>query len=637
MSFTRGQTQILYQFLPGAVFEHDQFGFCRVTTVELNESPANQAALFAAVAEHLWQWPNDSSRPGFADPRNEAARRNYVIGRPTAVRFEPFPTILECRRCGRVHRLRHLTRLQNARPRHCPDCQGLLGQLRYVQAHNCGRLEELYFPRRCARHGYSHLLFDDTGRVRSARWRCGACGNAELARLRMTPCNCTYARQMAGNQYERGLKTLVVTDSALFLPHVVPFINFDQEQERRLYGDPEIASLLLARTWGILDEPVPEVTSQREVRRQQSTDTSESDAMTAQLVEALQGTDPNNPLIQQWRERQNQQATPPGDAAIDQVRQLLEGAAPISGAAPARAFVEHVAIRDTLRTTTVDEVQGWMQERNDVEGVDQLSEAVDFAQNHLGIHELQIIDNFPIALCALGFTRVTRDPNRSILSPFESDDPQGRTPLYVVEAETEGIYVQLDSVEVARWLVDNRWIGGPAPESSDTAWAWLYRHIPGLRQHRWEPEYAEPLAVAVRSLVHTVSHVLLRHVEWSGFSQNSVGEYLMPTALACILYANRYAETKIGGLTTLFEHRLGIWLRDSAQAGRDCVYDPFCSDEGGTCVGCLHREHNCPLFNHELSRSVLYGGATPPDERGGGFGIESVRRGFWDSVPPATA
>jgi hypothetical protein len=131
-----------------------------------------------------------------------------------------------------------------------------------------------------------------------------------------------------------------------------------------------------------------------------------------------------------------------------------------------------------------------------------------------------------------------------------------------------------------------------------------------------------------------MSHVLLRHVEWSGFSQNSVGEYLIPGALAGILYANRYAETKIGGLTTLFEHQLGIWLDDSSQSGRQCVYDPFCTDEGGTCVGCLHREYNCPQFNRELSRAVLYGGPTPPPELGSGLGVQVIDRGFWQSLRP---
>jgi hypothetical protein len=133
-----------------------------------------------------------------------------------------------------------------------------------------------------------------------------------------------------------------------------------------------------------------------------------------------------------------------------------------------------------------------------------------------------------------------------------------------------------------------------------------------------------------------MSHVLLRHVEWSGFSQNSVGEYLIPGALSGILYANRYAETKIGGLTTLFEHQLGIWLDDSSQSGRQCVYDPFCTDEGGTCVGCLHREYNCPQFNRELSRAVLYGGPTPPPELGSDLGVQVIDTGFWQSLRPAS-
>jgi hypothetical protein len=69
MPFSRGQTQVLYQFLPGAIFEHDQYGFCRITSVEFRETRVNQGALFDAMADLLWQWPDETVRPGFADPR----------------------------------------------------------------------------------------------------------------------------------------------------------------------------------------------------------------------------------------------------------------------------------------------------------------------------------------------------------------------------------------------------------------------------------------------------------------------------------------------------------------------------------------------------------------------------------------
>ena len=297
--------------------------------------------------------------------------------------------------------------------------------------------------------------------------------------------------------------------------------------------------------------------------------------------------------------------------------------------------MEHLAILDTLRTTSIDEAAADLTSIGDTPGANHLRSAREFALRDLGIGELKIVSDFPIALCAVGYTRITRDPGRSILTPFETSDSAGRVPLYIVSSETEGIYFQLDPSRAVTWLIENRWVQSAVPDSKESAWAWLYTHVPGLFENRWQPNFNEHLAVALRTLLHTMSHVLLRHVEWSGFSQNSVGEYLIPGALAGILYANRYAETKIGGLTTLFEHQLGVWLDDSAQSGRQCVYDPFCTDEGGTCVGCLHREYNCPQFNRELSRAVLYGGPTPPPELGGALGVPTIERGFWQGLRPA--
>ena len=182
-----------------------------------------------------------------------------------------------------------------------------------------------------------------------------------------------------------------------------------------------------------------------------------------------------------------------------------------------------------------------------------------------------MVDDFPIALCAVGYTRITRDPTRSVLAPFEGGDLQGRMPLYVVAAETEGIQLRLDPVRVASWLVENGLVRGVAPTSNAEAWAWLYANVPGTMQNRWQPEHDATAAVAIRMLLHTVSHVLLKHIEWSGFSQNSVGEYLLPGALSCVLYANRYAESKIGGLTSLFEQRLRVWLSYFSRPSRPRV------------------------------------------------------------------
>lgn len=632
MLFTRGQTQVLYQFLPGAVFEHDQYGFCKITTVELQERQVNQDAVFGAVSDLLSQWPDDSFRGGFADPRQRNNRRFYIVGNPVTVRFKPFPTLLECRRCRHVYRLQDLTRRQDVQPRHCPSCSGVLGQLRYVQAHNCGRIEEVYYPRNaCQRHGSRALMFLDTGRVRSARWRCGDCGDSDVGRLRMTPCTCQYSRSL-GNQratiFERGLKTLPLTDSALFLPHIVPFINFNEDDERIFYQDQDTLALILARTWGILAENFPQIIRERGELGKSSQNEKSAD-ISAALAHELEKVQPDHPLVVEWKRQSAKKALPSGQEAIDRVQQLLGPAAPPSNAPSPRQLIEHTAVLDTLTTTSCDEAAADLVSIGDTVGATNLRAASEFANRELGISEFKIVSDFPIALCGVGYTRITRDPNRSVLTPFETLSSDGRIPLYVVSSETEGIYFQLDPMRTVRWLIANQWAEANLTDAKESAWAWLYSNVPGLFQSRWDPNFNDHLAVAIRTLLHTMSHVFLRHVEWSGFSQNSLGEYLIPGALAGILYANRYAETKIGGLTTLFEHQLGIWLDDSAQSGRQCIYDPFCTDEGGTCVGCLHREHNCPQFNRELSRAVLYGGPTPPAELGGALGVQSIDMGFW--------
>lgn len=635
MAFTRGQTQVLYQFLPGSVFEHDKYGFCKVTSVELQERQVNQDAIFSAISDLLFQWPSDNFRAGFPDPRHQHNRRFYAIGVPTTVRFTPFPTVLECRRCRRVYRLRDLTRRINGEPRHCPTCKGILGQLRYVQAHNCGRIEELYYPRHaCSIHGSKFLMFQDTGRVRSARWRCGACGDAEVGRLRMTPCGCQYSNALAnqkGSIYERGLKTLSLTDSALFLPHVVPFINFNEEEERVFYKDPETLCLVLARLWGILKESLPYTIQERSRRLGGNAREAGHDDIAEDIARALEQIEPNNPLVRKWKETREGKAVPPGQGAVERVGALLGGATPTAHSLTPRQLIEHAAIVDTLNTTSVEEVAEDLSGIGDVDGANSLRVGKKFASQQLGIAELKIVSDFPIALCAAGYTRITRDPTRTVLTPFESATTEGRVPLYVVSSDTEGIYFQLDPIRVVTWLIENGWMRKPIPTSEDAAWAWLYTHVHGLFESRWDPNFDGQPAIAVRTLLHTISHVLLRHIEWSGFSQSSVGEYLLPAALAGVLFANRYAESKIGGLTTLFEHQLGIWLDESAQTGMQCIYDPFCTDEGGTCVGCLHREYNCPQFNRELSRATLYGGPTPSPELGSYLGVQSIELGFWHS------
>jgi len=617
--FKRGQTQTLYRYLPEAIFEHDDYGLCKVEEVALEESDEiNKSALFDALIDALQQWDREEFRNGFPDPRSERGQRSYKVGQPAEVRFDPYPLVLQCRNCKHVVEFSRINK-KNTNPGMCPrqGCGGRMHQMQYVEAHNCGRLQELYVPPKgCPEHARLHMWFYNPGRTPAARWVCGICGR-EIQKTRMTPCQCAYSEADLGlKRSEKSMRIYPTSEPGLYIPHIVAFINFQETDEKKLSQLNEGLSLLLARLWGILESRVLDLAEERKRWKPGNEDISQS---IKSIIEALKKADPNHPTLKDYEKNK---ANPPGQDVLDSVRALLGGTLP-TGPAP-RKLVEHIALQDTMNLTGVATVVQRLREQGAVAQAEKYEGDSKSVLGHLGFQMVHVVNDFPIALAALGFTRVTRDPHKSIFNPFPPRE-DGKIPLFVIPTETEGLWFQLDPVRVALWLRRNGYVGGNLPEDRLHAWAWLYREVLGSG---FAPgEEISAAAGAVQILVHTISHVLLQKIEWSGFAPSSIGEYLMPETLSFVLYANRHAESKIGGMTTLFEQRLPLWLQDAAQSGRECVYDPLCEEDGGSCVGCLHREHNCPFFNQKLSRAVLYGGPIPQENCGV---VKAIQLGYWE-------
>src|SRR5208282_6350416 len=70
------------------------------------------------------------------------------------------------------------------------------------------------------------------------------------------------------------------------------------------------------------------------------------------IIRALEQLDPNNPTVLAWRRQQEEQANPLGEDAIRRVRTLLGPAAPGANAETPRQLLEHIAVLDTLDTTS---------------------------------------------------------------------------------------------------------------------------------------------------------------------------------------------------------------------------------------------------------------------------------------------
>jgi transcription elongation factor Elf1 len=621
-AFSRGQTQVLFRHLPGAIFEHDDYGLSRVTSVTQEQIEINRDALFDAMADLIAMWSQSRFVDKFPDPRDMQKRGRYSIGSPKDVRFEPYPTTFTCRRCNRSAKFADLVRRRATDSSTCKECGGSIGRLRYVQAHNCGRMEELFLPPRCPScNTAEHVAFQDPGRVKQARWYCAKC-KQDLQAMRMTPCNCAYSDSLnsPGFSPEKWLKIIPTGDPSLYIAHTAAFVNFPDSASVKLRTAKDSLAIVLGRIWELSTEPVERLLEERERVGKDS-----RNQQLSEMVEALRAVQPDHPHVRQY---DTEQQKPKGQDIVDRVVQLLTKNGQTLEGSPRRWAAEHVTLMDRTSLTSTEDVATMLRRRGDEAGAVDIEEATKKANEVMGIRRIRVINDFPLTLAAFGYTRIARDPARAVLSPFPADD-RGQLPVYALSSETEALWFELDPKAVVDWLIGNGLLACPVSSTDAEAWAVLYGLVPGTRQAASEPAYKDRAAVAVRTLLHTMSHVFLRRIEWSGFSPSSVGEYLIPGSLSFILYANRHAETRIGGLTTLFEQRLGTWLWDAVQSGFECLYDPICADDGGSCAGCTHREHNCAVFNRELSRSTLYGGPTP-----GSSDLEGLRlmRGYWHSA-----
>jgi len=132
-AFSRGQTQVMFRHLPGAIFDHDDYGLSRVVSVTQEAIDVNRHALFDAMADLLVMWQEPRFIDKFPDPRDAQRRSRYSIGSPKDVRFEPYPTTFVCRGCSRAARFEDLVRRRATDSGFCKHCGGSLTQMRYAQ------------------------------------------------------------------------------------------------------------------------------------------------------------------------------------------------------------------------------------------------------------------------------------------------------------------------------------------------------------------------------------------------------------------------------------------------------------------------------------------------------------------------
>ncbi len=123
--------------------------------------------------------------------------------------------------------------------------------------------------------------------------------------------------------------------------------------------------------------------------------------------------------------------------------------------------------------------------------------------------------------------------------------------------------------------------------------------------------YNSKYLIAVYSLLHTLSHLLIKQLEYvCGYAAASINEriYISNEAPSGIMiYTIAGAEGSYGGIVTIIESgKLKNILKEAIEKAKYCTNDPICYDDTSVCFSCcLLPETSCECFNNLLDRSLV--------------------------------
>ncbi|MBB4854035.1 hypothetical protein HNP40_001415 [Mycobacteroides chelonae] len=584
----RSKSQILWGYLPGAVFRHEDRVYGRVVAVHGDKlSDLNEQVVYDAIASYLEQW-SDEYRYDLPIPR-DSVTRDYRIVRPEHVVWDLFPLVFECsnRMCGRVRSFRSANEL--AKEPQC-GCGGRLQQLRFYNAHNCGQISAIYVPK-CATHGYDDMFFENTGSFRTATWRCRGqgCNGGVVSRTNMSPCNCD---AWPGNDGVVRMRAHTLDDSRAYRAHYVDLINIDSSVFQTYQRHPSRAQIAVAHYFGAIStiqQGMREIDTGRNGVRMSASEWAVKEqryrAMGLDEAEIATLRASNGPVAS-------------GIGALGELAASIQDVVAVR-----RPFYERAAVFDTTEVPRVTLAQQaeLAATTADLERAASLQSAVAYC-DALGVHEIAVTWDFPVAKVAFGYTREKHGPNASAIRGFRHrKHHDGKYPVYALSSRTEALLVTLSARQVLSFLHARGEIDS-APADEEAARREL------LEIFAYEETRPVP-ARTVRVLVHTLSHLLLRGLDDGqvGLAESSLAEWLVPETLTFAVYANTLKAFTLGSLWTLLNNRASSWLHSVVARSIHCENDPICyQQEMRACERCVYLTFGCGHFNHDLSREVVY-------------------------------
>ena len=587
----RSRTQTIFKYLPEAVFIHGDGFVARVQEVygRSFEADINKEVLLEEIEREASRWPPE--RRHLPLP-SELAIGEMKFIEPSNVAWELFPLVFACRNptCQRVRRFQRVDQVadQTGGRARCGECGSRLQQLRYVEAHNCGRITPMFTPQCNTCRSYDDVYLRDTGSFISAAWHCRHCGDQFVQKTRQSPCRCSdFVRPGRDQPFMRGF---VARDHRLHRTLTITVINLNHREYQELQRHPAKGEITVAHYLG-------DVTGIAEALREADRTADATPRMSAQEFAAEQ---------QKWQRALGLELLT--QAQVDQLIRENEptkrGISVISSQVPAsvvelgttRGLTERAVLFDpeilTDRRSLAAAAKTAADEGRNLDA-DALTAAVQRAES-LGIADLSVTLAFPITLAAYGYTRIQADASSSLRGFQHRRDPA----IFGTATTTEALIVTLSAQRIISWLIATGEIEGPEPETEREA------RIRLLTLHA-EGDMA---AAQASLLVHSFSHAMLRGMGsgLAGFDESGLSEWVVSETGTFAIYAASYQSFTLGALWTVLHHQAHDLLDAAEERARSCDNDPLCHRrDPQACERCLYVTFGCNQWNAGLSRRVL--------------------------------
>lgn len=586
----RSRSQVLFGILPGMVFQHEDGFIGKVIDVDGRsaESHVNKTVLLERIEQAISHWPEPARLIPL--PSKVEASQFQVIS-PDTVQWEIWPLVFQCTRvtCRRVRRFF----TQQEANEHadvnrglcCENCGGRLAQIRYFTVHNCGTAQPLFTPqcRRCgSRDG---VYFEDTGSFSSSVWRCRTCANAYIQGQRFTPCSCDKFGRSGRTPYQRAVS---VRDRRSYYAHTLSMINLSTSAYNDLLRNPHRGEIAVASFLGDeknLFKALRDVNSAAPTNRLSEAEWNKKEA----ALRAIPLPDEDIAILKAEQG--------PSTAGIQRTQSDITP--DLAGVGENPGVIERAGVWseiDDLHTID-DAIDGAPSTASTASK--QVLEDARASLRRQGFDTVAVTTSFPILLAAFGMTRVSRRPEMSELKPFSRPPGQGgKTPIYVTDAATEALILEVSARAVLGWLVTEDVRTEQVPIDERTARLEILKSF----------AHADEQSVRIRTLIHSLSHLMVRSLDdgQSGFGESSLAEWYVPEALTFGIYVSSYQTAALGALWTLLHTRLEAWVDRATSSVFSCDNDPLCHlRRPRACERCMYLTFGCPQFNEDLSRIDL--------------------------------